>query len=681
MAKDPYKIWQIRDFSKGQIEKLNDNILPDNAAYEMRNFISSRYGGLSKRKGRELLVTGALPGFIQGLHPFYIRASKIHKLVAMALGEIYIYEDGQFEKLVLEASGVVNTASGYATLTTSLVGDNNDLTYTAKAFGTGGNSISVAYIDPGGNDQALGIVVVGNAITVNLATGPAGAITSTATNVLDAIEASVDATALVGVALASGSDGTGVVTALTATNLTGGAAPSVTWVSGDKFNLIWEGNIRINGVDYEIDAIATDESMTLTSSAGTQSGVTYSYISGGSSILGHPRYPFMGTGLWGEMLFNEPDDAGKIFPLNSQEMVIFEDCVNYVIAMNGVDKPWKYDGTYFTYLANAPAKGRYPVLHKEKVFCVDTDDPSTLVWSDSFAPETWNPLNYWDIRKGDGDEITCILPFVGELLVFKQRSVHALKGTSLDDFALQEISSTIGCAGPRAAVVHDLKVFFLSERGLHITNGMNIVNISEGVIPDTWERVNTNSLHKATLSVWNNLIWISLPIDGNTVNNLTLVYDPATSAFFPMTGINASCYSYFDDGNGIKLYAGGPESGYVYIEDQGYDDAGTAIDAYWRGKYFDMGIPEVEKKSRYLYIQDSPNTTEIATVAVSADYGDYNGLQYYKDKGVSREFTFNLENNRWNYLSPEISHDGTGPCEIRGILISYKPKSRLAVRE
>ena len=52
MAKQRYALWEIRDFSAGQVEKLNDNILPDNAAHECRNFIASRYGGLSKRKGQ-----------------------------------------------------------------------------------------------------------------------------------------------------------------------------------------------------------------------------------------------------------------------------------------------------------------------------------------------------------------------------------------------------------------------------------------------------------------------------------------------------------------------------------------------------------------------------------------------------------------------------------------------------
>lgn len=112
-----------------------------------------------------------------------------------------------------------------ATLTAALAGDNNDLKYThvvSPANYAAGNSVRVRYVDPAGNNAALGVVVADNDITVNLATDGAGAITSTAADVLAAIEADGDASALVTVADAAANDGTGVVTALAYTALAGG---------------------------------------------------------------------------------------------------------------------------------------------------------------------------------------------------------------------------------------------------------------------------------------------------------------------------------------------------------------------------------------------------------------------------------------------------------------------------
>jgi hypothetical protein len=92
--------------------------------------------------------------------------------------------------------------------------------------GQGGNAVQVAYLDPGPSGSAgpgrISVAVKGLKITVTLATDPSGVILSTAAQVKVAVEANHDARRLVSVALAGGNDGTGIVTALAATNLSGG---------------------------------------------------------------------------------------------------------------------------------------------------------------------------------------------------------------------------------------------------------------------------------------------------------------------------------------------------------------------------------------------------------------------------------------------------------------------------
>lgn len=110
--------------------------------------------------------------------------------------------------------------SRYASLTTAL-GTNKDLTYTAVQIGYVGNATTIAYVVAGLN-TALSVSVTGTAITVNVATDGSGNPTSTANAVLAAVAASVPADALVTVGLAPGSDGTGIVSALVTTALSGG---------------------------------------------------------------------------------------------------------------------------------------------------------------------------------------------------------------------------------------------------------------------------------------------------------------------------------------------------------------------------------------------------------------------------------------------------------------------------
>jgi hypothetical protein len=115
--------------------------------------------------------------------------------------------------------------NGAAATKTIAAGANSSVDYSAQANGIAGNLITLAYVDPAGNNQALGVVVVGNAITVNLATGAGGAITSTATLIRAAIAASSPANALIASALTAGHDGSGVVTAVGAQAFAGGRDP------------------------------------------------------------------------------------------------------------------------------------------------------------------------------------------------------------------------------------------------------------------------------------------------------------------------------------------------------------------------------------------------------------------------------------------------------------------------
>jgi hypothetical protein len=114
-----------------------------------------------------------------------------------------------------------------AFLQTNLGIANGEIVYTAQNYGTGGNAIRVRYV-VSGNNTPLTVSVAGNDITVNLATNGSGVGTSTASQVVAAVNGSTAASALVTAALASGNSGAGVLTALAYTNLaygtTGAAA-------------------------------------------------------------------------------------------------------------------------------------------------------------------------------------------------------------------------------------------------------------------------------------------------------------------------------------------------------------------------------------------------------------------------------------------------------------------------
>lgn len=144
------------------------------------------------------------------------------------------------------SSPVLSAPDIKATMTTESLVANSNLAYTAKLEGALGNSISVRYVDPAGNNKSLSVTVSSYAITVNLATDSGGLITSTATQIKSAIQAKAEANALVTVAFADGEDGTGVVEAMGVTLLTGGvnAQPKGYYSGGTTTTFTAVGNLQ-----------------------------------------------------------------------------------------------------------------------------------------------------------------------------------------------------------------------------------------------------------------------------------------------------------------------------------------------------------------------------------------------------------------------------------------------------
>jgi hypothetical protein len=108
-----------------------------------------------------------------------------------------------------------------ASLSVNPAGSDNGILYSALYHGTAGNSIRVRHV-VAGVSTPLTVVVSGNDITVNVATTAGSAASSTANQVVAAVNGNADAAKLV-FAQANEGTGAGVVAAQAYTNLAGGA--------------------------------------------------------------------------------------------------------------------------------------------------------------------------------------------------------------------------------------------------------------------------------------------------------------------------------------------------------------------------------------------------------------------------------------------------------------------------
>lgn len=124
--------------------------------------------------------------------------------------------------------GVVGTAPDAetetaATLQTGVEASNTAILYTSKLAGSLGNAISISYVKPAGNNQPLSVAVSDRSITVTLATGADGTVSTTATTLATALTANTDVAALLTVSATVGtSTGAGAIGAMRRTYLAGG---------------------------------------------------------------------------------------------------------------------------------------------------------------------------------------------------------------------------------------------------------------------------------------------------------------------------------------------------------------------------------------------------------------------------------------------------------------------------
>jgi hypothetical protein len=151
---------------------------------------------------------------------------------------------------------LVNGIETRASVATGQEVNNNAVRWTSKVPGEAGNLIGVVLKDPGAASQALAVSVSGSVVTVSLATDAGAAITSTAAEVIAAVNGDPTASALLSAGNEGVSDGTGVVAALAETHLAGGAGtPTGLDDQVGNATIPADGSVRIVGVDTSRDRL------------------------------------------------------------------------------------------------------------------------------------------------------------------------------------------------------------------------------------------------------------------------------------------------------------------------------------------------------------------------------------------------------------------------------------------
>jgi hypothetical protein len=355
-----------------------------------------------------------------------------------------------------------------------------------------------------------------------------------------------------------------------------------------------------------------------------------------------------------------------------------------IVVANGTDAPFMWDGTTDAVFSSSdcPGDGQFPTYHKDKLFMVSNADPSTILWSEEFAVDTWTATNLWRVKDGDGDVITALVPFLGELVIFKRYSIHSLRGNNLTDFRLDEIVPDKGAVVQKAIARKGNYLYFVADDGLYAYNGLRVVNIIQDALPNLWATVNKQYLSGSAVGTWDKYVWFSLPETTSVYNNMVLLYEtPADGAiggkWWVLRGITASHFLQFTNGTELVFYAGdATTNGYIVQQwTTNVDDYGTNIDAYWYGKVFDVNYPDRKKKFGRVFTIDDPTTASLdVTLQAKLDYNSTPTTltEQTTDDVMIRSFVFPSSENTGRYMQPKVTHSSSLGCELRGLTFQYK---------
>ena len=231
---------------------------------------------------------------------------------------------------------------------------------------------------------------------------------------------------------------------------------AVVWVSGDKFDVAWSGGLlMIDDVARAIDEIVDDENITIVDDVGVQTGVEYSYITeesieiGGSVLPSRPRF------------------------------------IEY--------------HAYRVWLANVEG-------FQDRIY-FNVDDINGNTMYNYFTSWSW-------LRAGNvkGEHITGIKSFRGALYVFTPTSIKAITGDDISNYAILDISNTVGSIAQRTIQVVGGNLFFTGIDGAYIFDGTSTpFKVSQRIDP-TFEGLIRHRQSQSCGGVYENKYIVSMPI-------------------------------------------------------------------------------------------------------------------------------------------------------------------------
>jgi hypothetical protein len=271
-----------------------------------------------------------------------------------------------------------------------------------------------------------------------------------------------------------------------------------------------------------------------------------------------------------------------------------------------------------------------------------TGHASTTFYGSEGEPEKILTENFFETRTNNNDVITGYKAFLGRILIFKNRSINEVTGSSTENISQQEVTSEYGCISNKAIVTFKNRCVFLDEKGIAEYNGINTDIISDK-IDSTFKRMNISVAKETAVGTHKkeaNEIWFAIPLDSSTKNNAVVVYDYLVEGWTIYEGFEPGDMIVADTGAGKEDVVFGSYTGSVFSFGESLvSDNGATIACSIEGKYHKRLGDSTQEMWRRLYVNtNTASVTTPITVNFRPNYGTNSSLTttMYMDKFQNR---------------------------------------------
>lgn len=309
---------------------------------------------------------------------------------------------------------------------------------------------------------------------------------------------------------------------------------------------------------------------------------------------------------------------------------------NKIVVVDGTNYPFKYDGTTFTKISGTTdILGAAHVAEFKNHLFYGKDNE--LVFSAPFTDDDFLPAN------GAGTinlphEITALIVFREQLIIFSRSKIHRLTGNTISDFQLQPITLDIGCV--REDTVQEVggDIVFVGPDGIRLLSATDRVgDFGLAVASRPIQKESTDFLdsHTSFASVVirgkNQYRIFGYNGSSNSAAGIlgTQFADQTAEgmAWAELRGFRVYVVdSVYTTLNGeVAIFANG--TGYVYRMESGNSFDSGNIEATFFTPFYSFGDPRVRKTFFKLALYTDPEGSLVGTATLKLDFDEPSIIQ------------------------------------------------------